>query len=261
MQSYRWSLIAGHLTGRTDNEIKNYWNSHLSRRIHSFRKIGSENEIVTMVLDKVPGGGKRRGGRTSRSAMKKNSTNVNSTEKEEQCKGSCLSNSMAQSDGGSNITLEPQQLSSRSTTSTFGDLDQDLLPSESLDPSQLLMSPVSQVVDSDWWDPDDLFGAPSEDSGAMGADSGALALNEVGPGAHQQMEEAARPTPSTSSAQVEEILLDWDMGLIENAKLWADEGETRSWLWGTEGINKDFEAHEIEGCSGQQVDSFASWLL
>ncbi|CAL9207366.1 unnamed protein product [Musa hybrid cultivar] len=28
----RWSLIAGRLPGRTDNEIKNYWNAHLGKR-------------------------------------------------------------------------------------------------------------------------------------------------------------------------------------------------------------------------------------
>ncbi|KAK8509692.1 hypothetical protein V6N13_093545 [Hibiscus sabdariffa] len=31
----RWSLIAGRLPGRTDNEIKNYWNTHLSKRLFS----------------------------------------------------------------------------------------------------------------------------------------------------------------------------------------------------------------------------------
>lgn len=31
----RWSLIAGRLPGRTDNEIKNYWNTHLSRRLNN----------------------------------------------------------------------------------------------------------------------------------------------------------------------------------------------------------------------------------
>ncbi|XP_023772518.1 transcription factor MYB3 [Lactuca sativa] len=29
----RWSLIAGRLPGRTDEEIKNYWNSHLSIKL------------------------------------------------------------------------------------------------------------------------------------------------------------------------------------------------------------------------------------
>uniref|UniRef100_A0A6N2LH77 MYB transcription factor n=1 Tax=Salix viminalis TaxID=40686 RepID=A0A6N2LH77_SALVM len=29
----RWSLIAGRLPGRTDNEVKNYWNSHLQKKL------------------------------------------------------------------------------------------------------------------------------------------------------------------------------------------------------------------------------------
>ncbi|KAI4368577.1 hypothetical protein MLD38_017120 [Melastoma candidum] len=29
----RWSLIAGRIPGRTDNEIKNYWNTHISKKL------------------------------------------------------------------------------------------------------------------------------------------------------------------------------------------------------------------------------------
>ncbi|CAD6203226.1 unnamed protein product [Miscanthus lutarioriparius] len=66
MPAFRWSLIASHLPGRTDNEIKNHWNSHLSRQIHTYRRkytAGPDNTI-TIDTSKLHSADKRRGGRT-----------------------------------------------------------------------------------------------------------------------------------------------------------------------------------------------------
>ncbi|KAI4331293.1 hypothetical protein MLD38_029491 [Melastoma candidum] len=64
----RWSLIAGRLPGRTDNEIKNYWNSHLSKRMSQAsgrRREGSRKRkagVETLEACPPDGYGDARGG-------------------------------------------------------------------------------------------------------------------------------------------------------------------------------------------------------
>ncbi|KAL2321842.1 hypothetical protein Fmac_026221 [Flemingia macrophylla] len=41
----RWSLIAGRIPGRTDNQVKNFWNTHLSKKLGIKKKKKSKVSI------------------------------------------------------------------------------------------------------------------------------------------------------------------------------------------------------------------------
>ncbi|XP_068331688.1 transcription factor WER-like [Pyrus communis] len=44
----RWSLIARRVPGRTDNQVKNYWNTHLYKKLNAIKKQQTPRKVAVV---------------------------------------------------------------------------------------------------------------------------------------------------------------------------------------------------------------------
>ncbi|XP_068331834.1 transcription factor WER-like [Pyrus communis] len=49
----RWSLIAGRVPGRTDNQVKNYWNTHLYKKLNAIKKQQTPRKVAVVSTSKT----------------------------------------------------------------------------------------------------------------------------------------------------------------------------------------------------------------
>ncbi|OVA18279.1 SANT/Myb domain [Macleaya cordata] len=114
----RWSKIARKLPGRTDNEIKNYWRTHMRKEVQEMRKRDTMISMITTMVESPT---------KSQNIMEGDSSNLNG-------KGSCVTDFAVRGDDVSEEEEEEEE-----------DYSMDQIWKEIASPEEHVNSTTSQV--------------------------------------------------------------------------------------------------------------------
>ncbi|KAF3341911.1 myb-related protein P-like protein [Carex littledalei] len=238
----KWSQIASHLPGRTDNEIKNYWNAHLRWRVHTYCK-STPTDTYSPKVDlpaSTETGRHKKAKCTSRGSKKKfNNNNTTKEIKVEHTKETkvLLADSQSNSEEGFSTVLDP------GIESIFEDMIRGLLSPGPLGSEMDAILLCGSEGSEDW--------VPQEER----------TLNEERSAADMVKEERESQPTGTQLGQEEEVgsaqidisnLIDWD-------KLDWDLDLGMEWSYCDSTV--DFRIPSTDINNGNDLESFASWLM